>query len=111
MGVSRPNNGRYYRSMDVFERAKAKADESAPPPADEPIAAAAVAFGFGLLVIGIYFALLWLGLSQGMAWLGAAVAYATIAYADCALAWRRYRQALRDALADLKTETDATRLH
>lgn len=43
--------------MDIFAQAKARADETAPQPADKPVAAAVAAFGFGLLVIGIFIAL------------------------------------------------------
>lgn len=88
--------------MDIFEQAKARAHDIAPPPPDQPVAASLTAFGFGLLVVGIFIALQWLGLPVWMSWVGSAIAYGGIAYADCQLAWNRNRREVQEALADLK---------
>ncbi len=97
--------------MTIFERAKTRADAIAPPPPDRPIAAAATAFGFGLLVIGMFMALAWFGLPSWIAGLGSACIYGTIAYADCALGWSRNANECREALKDLKDETRTQSLH
>ena len=97
--------------MTIFDQAKAHADEIAPPPADTPVVAAATAFGFGLLVIFIYFALSWLGAPYWVAWIGAAAAYAGIAYGDCLLGWNRNRAEYKDALADLKSGATPPSFH
>jgi hypothetical protein len=97
--------------MDLFEQARAQADEDAPPPVDQPLAAAATAFGFGLLVVGVFLAMQWFGLPGWLAWTGSAAAYGGIAYADCLFAWRRHRRAFHDALADLKDRSGARSVH
>jgi hypothetical protein len=97
--------------MDLFEQAKAQADDDAPPPVDKPVAAAATAFGFGMLVVGVFLALQGLGLPVWMAWAGSALVYGGIAYADCLFAWRRHRRAFHDALADLKDGPSARSIH
>ena len=102
---------RYRQPMDIFEQAKASADQIAPPPADKPVAAAAVSVGFGLFVIGLYFALHWLGFADWMAWVGSAFAYGAIAYADCTLAWRRNTREFHAALAELKSDTGTGLMH
>lgn len=96
--------------MDIFAQAKARADEIAPEPADKPAAAAIAAFGFGLLVTGIFIALEWMGFAVWMSWLGAAAAYAAIAYGDSVLGWSRHKRVFQEALRDLK-ETSGTSLH
>ena len=90
--------------MTIFERAKARADDIAPAPADKPIVAAATAFGFGLFVVFIFLALQWLGAPDWAAWFIAALVYAGIAYGDCLLGWNRHRAEYHQALADLKDE-------
>ena len=102
---------RYRKSMTIFDRAKAHANETAPAPVDTPVAAAATAFGFGLLVIFIFLALQWLGAPDWAAWLGAAAAYAAIAYGDCRIGWNRHTTAYKDALADLKTGAPPSAMH
>ena len=97
--------------MDIFERAKTRADAIAPAPADTPLAAAATAFGFGLLVIFIFLAAQWLGAPDWVAWLAAALAYAAIAYGDCLIGWNRHKAEYRDALADLKSEAPPRSMH
>lgn len=86
----------------IFDQAKARAAETAPAPADRPIAAALTAIGFGLLVVAAFLALRWLGAAEWVAWLGAALIYGLIAYGDCLLGWRRHRAEYAEALADLK---------
>lgn len=90
--------------MDLFAAARDRAAEHAPQPADRPLAAALTAGGFGLAVIGLFIVLSWLGLPALLAWLVSAAAYAAIAWADSAVAWRRHTRAFHDALADLKDE-------
>lgn len=97
--------------MDIFAQAKIRANEIAPPPVDRPIAAAATAFGFGLLVTGLFIALQWLGLPAWMAWLGSAIAYGGIAYVDCLVGWNRNTREFHDALADLKAQPAEPSLH
>jgi len=97
--------------MTIFEQAKARADEIAPPPVDKPFNAAATAFGFGLFVTGLFVALTWLGMSGWLAWIGAALAYGGVAYADCQLGWNRNRQEYREALEMLKGEADKPSVH
>ncbi len=96
---------------DIFERAKARADDAAPAPADRPVAAALTAFGFGLFVVGLYIAMQWLGLRDGMAWAGAAAGYAAIAYGDCHIGWQRHRREYHEALADLKEQSPPRSVH
>lgn len=96
--------------MDIFALAKARADEIAPQPSDTPVAAAAAAFGFGLLVTGIFIAIEWMGLATWIGWLGAAAAYAAIAYGDCVLGWTRHKRVFHEALEELK-ETSRTSVH
>jgi hypothetical protein len=102
---------RYGTIMTTFEKAKARADEIAPPPADKPLAAAATAFGFGLLVTGLFVALEWLGFPAWIAWLGSALAYGGIAYADCQLGWNRNKREYREAMEILKGEANAPSVH
>lgn len=97
--------------MTIFERAKARADEIAPAPADTPIAAAGTAFGFGLLVIFMFLALQWLGAPDWAAWAGAALAYGAIAYGDCLIGWNRHREEYADALDELKAQMPPRPLH
>ena len=97
--------------MTIFEDAKARADEIAPPPIDKPMTAAATAFGFGLFVTGLFVALEWLGIPAWVAWLVAALAYGGIAYADCQLGWNRNRQEYRDALEELKGQSGVPWVH
>ena len=97
--------------MNIFEKAKAHADDVSPPPPDQPNAAALTAFGFGLLVVGMFIALQWLGLPPWMAWIGAAVLYGAIGYLDCLMAWKRHRQEFHDALADAKEGSSRPSLH
>ena len=97
--------------MTIFETAKARADEIAPPPADQPLAAAATAFGFGLFVTGLFVALEWLGLPAWIAWMGSALAYGGIAYADCQLGWNRNQREYRDALEELKGQSSGPSVH
>ena len=97
--------------MTIFEQAKARADEIAPPPVDTPFAAAATAFGFGLFVTGLFVAFQWLGLSGWLAWFGAALAYGGIAYADCLLGWTRNRREYREAMEELKGRGDGPSMH
>ncbi len=97
--------------MTIFEQAKARADEIAPPPADKPFAAAATAAGFGLFVIGLFVALQWLGVADWLAWIGAALAYGGIAYADCQLGWNRNKAEYREAMEILKGEANRPSVH
>jgi hypothetical protein len=97
--------------MTIFEQAKARADTSAPPPADRPFTAAATAFGFGLFVIGLFVALEWLGVSDWVSWIGAGLGYGGIAYADCFHGWNRNRREYRDALEELKARSGEPWLH
>ena len=97
--------------MTIFEDAKARADEIAPPPVDKPMTAAATAFGFGLFVTGLFVALEWLGIPAWVAWLVAALAYGGIAYADCQLGWNRNRQEYREAMEALKGQSDGPSVH
>jgi hypothetical protein len=97
--------------MTIFEQAKARADEIAPPPADRPLPAAATAAGFGLAVIALFVALQWLGVSAWIAWGLSALAYGGIAYADCLLAWNRNRAEYREALEALKGEASRPSMH
>lgn len=98
-------------TMDRFEAARVRAAELAPRPADRPLPAALAAGGFGLAVIGLFVVLTWAGLPSGAAWLLAAAAYAAIAWADSAVAWRRHTRAFHDALADLKEEPSGPSIH
>lgn len=97
--------------MTIFEQAKARADEIAPPPADQPVTAAATAFGFGLFVTALFVALEWLGLPGWIAWLAAALAYGGIAYADCQLGWNRNKREYREAMETLKQQSGAPSIH
>lgn len=97
--------------MNLFEEANVRALEIAPPPPDRPVAAAGTALGFGVVVVGVFITLQWLGLPTWASWTGSAVAYATIAYVDCALAWKRHRREYREALDDLKGEKAAPSVH
>jgi hypothetical protein len=97
--------------MTPFDQAKARADEIAPAPQDTPIAAAATAFGFGLLVIFMFLAIQWLGAPYWVAWAGAAVAYAGIAYGDCLLGWNRHKAEYKEALEDLKASAPPRSMH
>ncbi len=97
--------------MTIFEQAKARADEIAPPPVDRPFTAAATAFGFGLCVIGLFIALEWLGISDWLSWIAAALGYGGIAYADCFHGWSRNRRQYRDALEELKAQSGGPSLH
>jgi hypothetical protein len=97
--------------MDIFEAAKAHADEFAPAPVDRPIASALTALGFGLFVIGVFVAIRWLGGAERVAWIGAALIYAAIAYGDSALGWARHRREYQMKLAELKSERSAVSLH
>ena len=97
--------------MTIFDQAKARADEIAPPPADKPLTAAATAFGFGLFVVGLFMALQWLGVPAWIAWLASALAYGGIAYADCQLGWKRNRAEYREALEALKGEANRPSVH
>jgi hypothetical protein len=97
--------------MTIFEQAKARADEIAPPPADKPFAAAATAFGFGLFVTGLFVALEWLDIPAWVAWLGSALAYGGIAYADCQVGWNRNRAEYREALEVLKGQASRPSVH
>lgn len=97
--------------MTIFEQAKARADEIAPPPAEQPRTAAAIAFGFGLFVIGLFVAMQWMGLSPWVAWIAAAVVYGGIAYADCQLGWNRNRAEYRNAMDVLKGEAIRPSVH
>ena len=97
--------------MTIFEQAKARADEIAPPPADQPLTAAATAFGFGLFVTGMFVAFEWLGIPPWVAWLAAALAYGGIAYADCQLAWNRNKREYREAMETLKQQTATPSVH
>jgi prepilin signal peptidase PulO-like enzyme (type II secretory pathway) len=97
--------------MNVFDRARARADQVSPPPPDQPNAAALTAFGFGLLVIGMFIALQWIGMPLWMAWIGAAALYGAIGYFDCLMAWKRHRQEFHDALADAKDGAPGPSLH
>ena len=97
--------------MTIFEDAKVRADEIAPPPIDKPMTAAATAFGFGLFVTGLFVALEWLGIPAWVAWLVAALAYGGIAYADCQLGWNRNRQEYREAMEALKGQPGGPSVH
>jgi hypothetical protein len=97
--------------MTIFDQAKARADERAPPPVEQPRNAAAIAFGFGLFVIGLYLALQWIGLSSWIAWLASAAIYGGIAYADCHHGWARNRQEYREAMEELKERTGGQSVH
>ena len=97
--------------MTIFEQAKARADEIAPPPVDKPLTAAATAFGFGLFVTGLFVALEWLGLPGWLAWLASALAYGGIAYADCLLGWNRNKREYREAMEELKGRVDGPSVH
>lgn len=89
---------------DLFAEARARAAEIAPEPAETPLSAALTAGGFGLAVIGLYAVLMWLGMPGWLAWLAGAAAYAAIAWADSAVAWRRHVAQVHAALADLKEQ-------
>jgi hypothetical protein len=97
--------------MDIFEAAKAHTDATAPAPADTPIAAALTALGFGVFVIGVFFAIRWLGGAEWVAWIGAALIYAAIAYGDSLLGWARHRREYQQKLADLKSERSTISVH
>ena len=72
---------------------------------------ALTALGFGFVVVAVFITLQWLGLPTWASWTGSALAYAAIAYVDCALAWKRHRREYREALEDLKGERAAPSLH
>jgi hypothetical protein len=97
--------------MTIFDQAKARADEIAPPPSDKPPTAAATAFGFGVGVIGLFAMLQWLGVPLWLAWLASALAYGGIAWADCQLGWTRNREAYRESMAELKGHGDGPSVH
>ncbi len=97
--------------MTIFEQAKSRAANIAPPPVDTPRAAAATAFGFGIAVIGVFIVLQWLALPLWLAWLGSALAYGGIAYADCQLGWNRNRQHYREAMEELKGQPGGPSVH
>lgn len=97
--------------MTIFEQAKARADAIAPPPVDSPRAAAATAFGFGLVVIGVFIAMQWFGLPLWLSWTGSALAYGGIAYADCQLGWNRNKREYREALEEMKGGAGGPSLH
>jgi hypothetical protein len=97
--------------MTIFEQAKARADEFAPPPVDQPLTAAVTAFGFGLFVTGLFVALEWLGLSGWIAWVTAAGAYGGIAYADCQLGWNRNKREYREAMEVLRDRSGPPSVH
>lgn len=97
--------------MNLFEEANARALEIAPPPPDRPWAAALTALGFGFVVVAVFITLQWLGLPTWASWTGSALAYAAIAYVDCALAWKRHRREYREALEDLKGDRTAPSVH
>lgn len=107
----RAKQNRYSTAMNIFEQAKARADELAPPPHETPRTAAAIAFGFGIAVIALFIALQWVGLPQWLAWAGAALAYGAIAWADCQHGWTRNKREYREALETLKGSGSGPSVH
>lgn len=91
--------------MSIFEQAQERANDIAPVPAEKPLTAGLSAFGFGLLVIGIFLALAWCGVPAWMAWIAAATIYGAIGYGDCVLGWSRHKRVFHEALDDLKAQS------